>query len=111
MAASRTPAQTIPEELRRQSFRIDEQYDNLNRMLGNLYGWLVQIGEDVKPYKPELERSINGLYHAIATYLGRSKEIYGNLATALANYANRTDSNLQGLATKVNDLSQAIADL
>lgn len=111
MAASITPAETIPAELKRQSQRVGEQYNNLVTILNTISDHLTRMSTMMEKYSPELVTQFKNLNASITDYQAKSKKIYGEVSESLATYANNLLHNLDNLTASVGKVTSAVKDL
>lgn len=111
MAASRTAAQTVPEELKRQSERITEQLAKLNIILDTTVDHLSRMSTMMDNYSPELVAQINKLRTSLTDYKGKAGNIYGDMSQSLATYAYNLIHNLDNLTGSVGQIVNSVQDL
>ena len=108
MGAARTPAATVPEELKRQSDRIIEQLTQLYKILDTTTSHLGEMSQMMENYSPDLVAQINKLKSALESYRGKAGTIYGEVSDSLAIYASSLVQNLENLSTSVSEISNTI---
>ncbi|HAB66868.1 MAG TPA: hypothetical protein DCE23_05830 [Firmicutes bacterium] len=111
MAASRTKGATVPEELSRQSQRVDEQLAQLNKILDIIMNRLDNMSRMMNNYSPELVSQIKDLRASIESYKTKAGKIYKDVSYSLATYAMNLLQNLEGLITSVNKISASVKEL
>ncbi len=111
MAASRTPADTVPEELQRQSERIQEQYERLTSIINTIRTDLSDMSTIMGPYSADVVAQINNLNEALGKYKDRSADIYTDVSNSLAMYAANLLQNLESLRTSIENIGTTIEGL
>lgn len=111
MAASRTKGATIPEELQRQSERVDEQLSQLNIILDTIMDRLDQMSVMMENYSPDLVAQIKNLRASLESYKTKTGKIYGDVSYSLAKYAVNLLQNLENLIGSVTEIGNAIQNL
>lgn len=112
MAASLSPAQTLPEELLRQSERIQEQLLCLNRILDTSTSHLGNMVNILTPYSSqELVNEVNKLRNTLGAYKSKAGNIYNEVSEGLKTYALDLINNLTELQESIETISQAVESL
>lgn len=111
MAASRTKAATVPEELIRQADRITEQLTSLHSIIDNSTSHLDDMARMMANYSPDLVQEIQKLNVALSSYRSKSASIYNEVSEGLKIYANDLMNNLSALQDSVKTISQAVEQL
>ena len=109
--ANTAQASTVPLELKRQSQRIDEQVAQLAKMLDTISSHLAEISTMMKPYDEKLVTQVNSLKNAVETYKSKSKEIYGDMSSAILRYALSLLNNLEDLTKNISSITSAVESL
>ena len=102
---------TVPEELQRQSDRINTQLNNLDNILNVVTDHLSEMSTIMDKYSPRLVSQINDLTSYLDTYKTKAKEIYGEVADSLSNYANNLLYNIDDLIGNVEKIGNSIENL
>lgn len=108
---SRTPAGTIPEEMKRQAGRVDQQVTNLNKILDTVSNDLLEMSTKMANFSPDLVSQINNLRSVIEAYKGKSATIYGEVSNALNSYATSLSVNLTDLSNGISNVSSIVNGL
>lgn len=111
MAAQRTPAEGMANELLRQSERIQEQLVCLGRILDVSTSNLGNMTNMLAPYSKELADEVFKLKTSIENYKSKANSIYGDVAGGLKAYAVDLMNNLTELQESVKAITQAVESL
>lgn len=104
-------ASTIPEELKRQSARINEQIQKLGAMLDTISSHLGEISTMMKDYDPNLVTQVNNLKSSIESYKTKSANIYGDMSDAILKYALSLVNNLEDLTKNIASIKASVEAL
>ena len=102
---------TIPEELKRQSGRIDTQVINLGKILDTVNSNLQTVNDMMTKYNPELCNQVIKLKTALEDYKGRATTIYSELSESLMNYAINLSTNITELSSGIDSIAAMINNL
>lgn len=111
MDTSRVAAQTVPEELQRQSVRVNEQIAKLNIILDTTIDHLTRMSKIMENYSPDLVKQINTLAKSVTEYRTKAGKIYGEISESLLNYATNLLHNLENLTASVGNIVTSVQDL
>lgn len=111
MADANTTENTVPIELSRQSRRVTEQLEQLNRILDTITNRLGNMSSMMRSYSPELVRQFNSLKTYLETYKGKSNKIYSDISLSLSTYAYNLLHNLDNLTSSVDSIGNSVSDL
>ena len=111
MAASRTRASSLPEELQREAQRINEQLYCLGVILDKSNVALEDMTKVMIKYSPDMSAQIKKLQDALLSYKDKSRKIYGELSESLLIYAKNLMQSLNMLTEGVNEVAAAISEL
>ncbi len=111
MDLSKTPADTIPAELQRQSKRVDEQISRLSTLLNIITERLDDISIMMTNYSPDLVKQFKILKNSLETYNSKANSIYGDISKSLQAYANNLLNYLDELTDNITAIESSIRDL
>lgn len=102
---------TVPVELSRQSKRVTEQLEQLNKILDIITSRLGNMSTMMRSYSPDLVKQFNSLKTYLETYKSKANKIYPDISLSLSTYAYNLLHNLDNLTTSVDSIGDSISDL
>ncbi len=109
--ASLTPAKTLPEELQRQSERVQEQLQCLKTILDNVENRLHSMSSMMENKNTDLSSQLSNLADHLENYESKAQAIYDDVSDSLSSYSVAILNSIESLNTHVTDIGNLIADL
>ncbi len=111
MAASKSPAATVPEEILRQSERISEQATCLVKIIDLLQEHLDNVIPRVRKANDAASNSIRSLKNSLTTYSSIAKSTYQNISEKLRDYSLKTTDNFEEMDASIKNVCSEIEKL